>query len=151
MGQATDFLKIVALRSIEPNLTWEQFCQKPYLLLKAFAENFAVEGKFLDNLPAILFSSETPQAADRSKIWIKTSKPYGIGVFIDGAYQMDWGMSNLQANVPFLANPNDVDPNIQGLGIMSDEDITQFGIPQTTVGAGTRYRWYMFKPGEITG
>lgn len=149
-GQITDFLKLIPLQDIEPELTWEDFCQNPYLLLKAFATYFAVEGKFLQNLPLMILSSTVPSAADRSKIWIKTSKPYAIGIFADGSYQMDYGPSSLRINVPFLANPLEIDPQIQGLIQMSDEDVTQFGIPQTTASAGTRYRWYIFQPGEIT-
>lgn len=148
MGQATDFLKLIPLNDIEPNLTWEQFCQKPYLLLKAFAENFAVEGKFLQNLPSIIFSGETPQAADRSKIWIKTTAPYAIGVFLNGLYQMQY--FNYQINVPFLADKILLDQNpVQGVNIISPEKLTEMGIADTTGSDTTRWRWYLFDPGDI--
>lgn len=146
---ATDFIKIIPLQQTEPNLTWEMFCQSPYKLLQAFTQYFAVEGKFLENLPAIIFSATTPGAPDRSKIWIKTSNPYAIGLFLDGQYRMDYGPSQLQVNIPFLADPNTVDATIQGLGQMSDDDVTSFGIPQTVTTATSRWRWYIFKPGDI--
>lgn len=142
------FLKLVALEGIEPLKTWETFCESPDALFKEFASRFAVDAGDL-NTVSIIKSTNIPGPENRSKLWIKTSWPYGIGVAIGGVYQMDWGLSGYPANTPFLhAEITDI-PGPELIKI-PDSDLVSYGITNTVPGAEDRMFWYLFTPPEIS-
>ena len=147
MDSVSTFLRLIPLNPIEPFLSWEDYCENPSMLLAKFAELYGVEAKFLSDIPSISISGDVPPPEDRSKIWIKTSKPYGIGLMIEGKYQMDYGMNGIPVNTPFLHK----DFNVLFLGLrkLTSQEITDFGLTDTVAGAKKRMAWYIFEPGDL--
>lgn len=147
------FLKLIALKAIDPNLTWENFCESPIKLFEGFTEHFGVEAKFLDNLPQVIVTAKTPSANDRSKLWIKTSWPYAIGVFIDGEYKFDYGLSGFPVGIPFLYLFTPAVPIPAGVEEISAADLVLFGMTNTNTDitvATKRKKWYIFQPETVT-
>lgn len=142
------FLRLVLLNVKEPFLKWEDFCTDPKSLFEAFSQYYAVEAKFLENIPSIIISEDVPTPEDRSKIWIKTSAPYGIGILIEGEYQMDYGMQGYPVGTPFLHSS--ISPLIEGLTKLTSQEITDYGLTDTVSGAKKRMSWYLFIPPTIS-
>ena len=144
------FLPIVEVIPIEPNLTWEEFCSDPLKLFKSFSEHFAVEAKILQSSTPTYSSPDTPPPEERSKLWIKTSWPYGIGYLIGGEYQMDYGMSKYPVGIPFLERDINLTPAKDYITKMNADEIQQGGLWATGSSGVNKYNWYIFQPPTIT-
>lgn len=146
------FFRLTMLKPIEPNLTWEEFCRSPMLLFSKFADMYIVDASELKSDVQILKSATIPPADSRTAVWIKTSWPYAIGVFTDGKYQMDYGLSGYPVNTPFLKRDKDmVAPYKEHVSKLTDVEIANFGIQNTTGNHEDHMSWYMFQPPAITG
>lgn len=144
------FLRLTPLKPIDPAVKWEDYCTDPMLLFKAFSSFFVVDATELKSTIPLIRSSTRPSADQRNAIWIKTSWPYGIGVFIDGAYQMDWGLSGYPENQPFLMKPADIGATLPGnVTKLSDAQITEFGLTKTTGEHANKMEWYLFTPADV--
>jgi len=143
------FLPIVPIDGIEPEYTWEDYCQDPAKFLREFANNFTVKATALAGNSSLYQSQDIPPVTERDKIWVKTSWPYGIGIFIDGQYQMDYGASGMVPNTPFLSPLSRFTPNPGNVNLMSDQQIADYGMQNTSGNPATRMRWWIFEPEAI--
>jgi hypothetical protein len=144
------FLKLTTLKPIEPKLTWEEFCSDPMLLFKAFADIYIVDASELKSNVQIIKSATTPPAGSRTAIWVKTSWPYAIGVFVDGKYQMNYGMTGYPVDIPFLKKDKDMLPPLKAyVSKLTDNEIAAYGFQNTTGSDPEHMSWYMFSPPPI--
>lgn len=137
--------KVEVLEGVEPIDSWSSLCKTPQILLTEIAKRLVAVGSFID--ANVIASDKVPVASDRRKIWIKTSWPYGIGVVIGGSYQMDYGMTGMVPFTPFLHA--EFDPTPGNVRMLSDTEINNFGITNTSSDAPNRMRWYIFEPVQI--
>lgn len=136
--------------SIEPILSWGELCKNPSILIAELAKRFFVSIDKDQIFENIIISSTIPSSDNRSKVWIKTSWPYGIGIIADGEYKMDYGMSGFPVNIPFLHKEIVTKPAyVEQIGSIT---MKEYGIEdfQTKEGASKRMLWYMFNPPRIT-
>lgn len=142
-------LPISVLKDIEPEAKWPQMCNDPNIFFNEIAKRLFV--KIDTNLLAenVVISGTIPQSVDRGKIWFKTSWPYAIGFLANGEYQMDYGVTGLPKNIPFLHKAFDPTPaHVKQLG---DIELDQYGMKelQTKSTAKKRMYWYIFEPPAI--
>lgn len=97
-------------------------------------------------------SDKVPGAGDRTKIWIKTSWPFGIGVLIEGQYQMDYGMSQYPVRIPFLKLESEMTTLRDRVRKLSTEEIEAFGLPKLQTGTDVTnpVAYYIFEPNPIS-
>lgn len=119
----------------------ELFAGSPAKLLSFIIDNLIIEGTIDDKFIA---SDEKPQGADKIKLWIKTSWPYGIGKLLDGEWGMDFGMCGYPVNTPFLHKK--ITTLKEGLRELTSTELTDYGISETSVDAKNRMFWYLFEP-----
>lgn len=119
-------------------------------LLKALSEHFAVDAGPTVQNRQFIFTNNVPGPEDRDKVWVKLTEPYAVGYFINGEYQMDYGMMGFPVNSPFLYDPAIVERNIEGLQEISGTQLIKYGITDTKSGADERLHWFIFKPSPIS-
>jgi hypothetical protein len=146
---ATDLLlQLVALEPKEPNLTWEDLCSDPMKLFEEFARRFVVNGNDLKSVVGVVRNDNIPEPKDRGRIWVKTSWPYAIGVLIDGGWKMDWGLSGYPANTPFLWKESEMDPVPGFIHKLTSDEITNYGLTNTSGSHEDKLSWWIFEPEE---
>lgn len=150
MASTDLFLELTPLEPKEPNITWEDLCSDPMKLFKEFARRYIVNANSLKSSTAAIKSDNIPEPVDRGKIWIKTSWPYAIGVVIDGTYKMDWGLSGYPANMPFLWKESKMSPVPGNIHKLTTDEITAFGIVDTTGTDPEKLSWFIFEPVDPT-
>lgn len=133
----------------EPIPSWDNLCRNPDVFLTEIATRLVAFGSF--DPDSIIISENVPSSSDRTKIWIKTSFPYGIGFLIEGSYKMDYGLSGLPVKVPFLALATDerLDPLPARTRILSSSEISDYGIPKISDKATNPMSWFIFEPLDI--
>lgn len=80
----------------EAQKSWEDITT-PYQLLLYIAQFLSVNLQELSTLDEIVNGESPP--SDKTKIWIKTSDPIGIGLPVAGSYKMIY---QYPVNIPFL-------------------------------------------------
>ena len=88
-----------------------------------------------DTLKEVIFKADTPDETDRDKIWVKTSIPYAIGVFVSGEYRMFyqgtvgvWGLTNLNPLPPGYREATGAELALQ-----------------PTIPVGSTFKWVIFE------
>lgn len=140
--------KLEVKKGVEPIDSWKSLCKDPTTFLKEIADRLVLSQDL--DIDKVIVSDNVPSPADRGKLWVKTSWPYALGVMIDGSFRMDYGLSGFPVNTPFLALPSIMEPLKGNVAKLSDTDITNYGLTNTTVGASNRLRYYIFSPLEVT-
>src|SRR5687768_16865658 len=92
--------KVEATNSDNPWPTWSSVARNVESFIREIASRLVVEADEISD--TVVQSDKVPSAKDRLKIWVKTSWPFGIGVLIEGGYQMDYGLSGYPVRIPFL-------------------------------------------------
>lgn len=146
MASSDSFLALVPLSPKEPNLTWEEVCSDPMKLFEEFARRFVVDAKSFKSLVLAVKNDNVPEPSDRSKIWIKTSWPYGIGIVIDGTYKMDWGLSEYPVDTPFLRKESDMEPLKEFVRQLTSDEIANYGLTNTSGSHKDKMKWFIFEP-----
>lgn len=139
-------LKLSVLKGIEPSDTWQSLCKSPASFLQEIADRLGAE--FSAVIGDVVLSSSPPDISLRDKVWIKTSPPYAIGKMIGGSYQMDYGMSGFNPNIPFQAKK--FDPMPEGVRQLSSSEVKEFGLYDANDEKATKkMNWYIFEPLDI--
>lgn len=141
--------QIDVLKDPELAPEWPQMCNDPLVFLKEIAKRLFVSidpNRISDNT---IISPSIPGAGDRSKLWIKTSWPYGVGFIANGEYQMDYGASGYPVGIPFLHQS--ISPKPAYVTELGDLKLKEFGMEemQTKTTATKRMFWYIFEPPAI--
>lgn len=132
----------------EPIKDWASLCKDPDTFLKEVANRLVAKGSYTPD--GIIISDTVPSTANRRKLWIKTSQPYGIGFVVEGSYKMDYGMSGMVPDTPFLRVKTLMDPLPNNVRTISDSEATTLGLPKLQGDIATRQvAWYIFEPAEI--
>lgn len=145
MANNEQTLRIEEINGIEPIPSWGSLCKTPQTLLTEIAKRLVAVGTLQDT--NLIISDKVPTSKERRKIWIKTSWPYGIGYVIEGSYQMDYGMTGLPVNIPFLHT--EFQNTLGFVRILSSSELEGYGIADTNTSAPNRMRWYIFQPPQI--
>lgn len=143
-----NFLQLLKRPGVEPITSWDSVCKDPDSLVDAILERTYIEKE--ENFDNIVFSDKVPGASERSKIWFKTSWPYAFGKVMDGAYQMDYGMSQYPVGIPFVSKT--IDPLREGLRELSSAEVKEYGMRTLKTEDGevvTTAKYYIFEPPEI--
>jgi hypothetical protein len=141
--------QVEVLKDIELSSSWPQMCNDPLVFLKEIARRLFVPidtDKISEN---IIISPNIPSAENRSKLWVKTSWPYGVGFIANGEYQMDYGASGYPVGIPFLRQS--ISPKPAYVTELGDLKLKEFGMEdmQTKTTASKRMLWYIFEPPAI--
>lgn len=132
----------------EPIPNWQSLCGSPEAFLTEVASRMVAVGEF--NSDSIIISDTIPSTSNRRKIWIKTSFPYGIGYVIEGSYKMDYGMSGMPVNIPFIRQKTLMDPMPGSTRRITDSEATNLGLPKLQGEEANRsVSYYIFEPAEI--
>lgn len=141
--------KIVVKKGLEPIESWSSLVRNPNSFLEEVASRLMLSWDI--DPESVVISDKVPDSSDRTKIWIKTSWPYGIGKIIDGNYQMDYGMSGYMPNIPFQAASSVMEPLKGNVRKLSDNEVKAFGLYSAPEEKATsKMSWYIFEPKEIT-
>lgn len=140
-------LSLIQNNDIEIPSSFKRVCDEPKSLLAFIARYLFIE------LPSevkslFVISEKTPHGEDRSKIWIKTSFPYGIGKMIDGEWKMDYGLSGYPVGMPFIHSS--ISPLLEGMRELSNADITNYGLPPLSSSSSEKMYWYMIDKPDLT-
>ena len=133
------------INEIEINDSFKGLCEGPKQLLTCILEHIIFESDIETN---VIIKDSIPNGIEKRSLWVKNSWPYGIGMLIDGEYRMDYGMSGYPVNIPFLHST--ISPIPEGLRQLSDGDLADYGIANTTTTAYNRLFWYLFEPPSLT-
>jgi hypothetical protein len=71
----------------EKTLCWGDF-PSPEMFLKWLQSRMFISGESITSSNNVVSQHQKPGAADAANLWVKTSKPVGIGYFIDGEWEM---------------------------------------------------------------
>ncbi len=145
MPEEINIQKLVVKKGLEPISSWESLFKDPESFFEEVARRLALSYEI--DFKGIVISDKPPASIDRSKLWVKTSWPYGVGKIIGGSYQMDYGMSGFNPNIPFQALE---DPLKEKVRKLSDAEIKEYGLYRADeTKAISRLDWYIFEPDEI--
>jgi hypothetical protein len=141
--------KIVVKNDIEPIPSWNSLCKDPTTFISEIASRLALSYDLV--FESIVISEKVPEPSDRSKLWVKTSWPYGVGKLIEGKFQMDYGMSGMLPNIPFQASADLFEPARDFVRKLSDVEVRDFGLYSAdSAKAINKMSWYIFEPNEIS-
>lgn len=78
------------LQSVTPDeaLDMCDITRDPVSLLTFLVRHLGVDGGTVSDASAVVSSASEPGAADRDKVWLKTSSPPGVGVFANGVWNI---------------------------------------------------------------
>lgn len=145
MAEKSNIQKIIVKKDIEPVESWESLFKDPQSFFEEVASRLMLSYDIDFN--GVVISDKKPTTADRGKIWVKTSWPYAIGKLIGGSWQMDYGMSGFNPNIPFQALTDPLKDKVRKL---SDTEIKEYGLYRADKEkAANRLDWYIFEPGDI--
>lgn len=132
----------------EPIPDWTSLCRNPETFMNEVAARLLAVGNFSPD--SIIISPTVPSNTNRLKIWIKTSFPYGIGYVIEGSYKMDYGMSGMPVDIPFIRKKTLMSPMPGNTRRITDAEATTMGLPKLQGEDATReVSYYIFEPAEI--
>ena len=142
--------QVEVLKDVELSSSWPQMCNDPLVFLKEIARRLFVPidtDKISEN---IIISPNIPSAENRSKLWVKTSWPYGVGFLANGEYQMDYGASGFPVKIPFLHK--NILPKPAYVTEVGTLKLKEFGMEsmETNSEAPNRMFWYIFEPPRIS-
>lgn len=142
-------LEIKVSQDIEPYTQWPDICRSPNTFFIEIAKRLFVDVDVSQIGSNIVISPTIPLSKDRSKVWVKTSWPYGFGIVADGVYKMDYGMSGFPVSIPFLHKQFTVKPAyVEEIGSLA---LAEYGMKNIdTVDAKNRFLWYIFNPPVFT-
>jgi hypothetical protein len=141
--------KIIVKNDAEPITSWNSLCKDPTTFISELASRLALSYDIISD--SIVISEKVPEPSDRSKLWVKTSWPYGVGKLIEGKFQMDYGMSGMLPNIPFQASATLFEPARDFVRKLSDVEVRDFGLYSADVTKATKkLSWYIFEPNEIS-
>ncbi len=140
--------RLIVKNDAEPISSWASLCKDPTTFLSEIASRLALSYDIV--FESIVISEKVPEPSDRSKLWVKTSWPYGVGKLIEGKFQMDYGMSGMMPNIPFQANDETFQVR-DYVRKLSDEEVRNYGLyAADKEKAKNRMSWYIFEPREIS-
>lgn len=103
--------------------------ESPETLLAKLVQHLVVPADKINKKSFFVYSPAQPGAEDQSKIWIKTSAPYGIGFFAGGlwnvAYSIPPGLISIQST------GQDLPPGYRAL---TDQEIEAIGLEPLKLG-----------------
>ena len=119
-------------------------------MLKEISTRLHVKVEGSSNTDNFYISETKPPPDKRSSIWVKTSFPFGIGIIADGMWAMDYGLSGYNSGQIFLFNYKAAQGIIPGgVRLLTEDEITEYGITDTNNEKADRLRWAIFEPGDI--
>ena len=144
------------LLSLIQNLSKEldQKCIDPKMsldsLIKEILSRVSVKLEGEMNNGLIYISDSKPPPDKKGVIWIKTSEPYGIGIVVNGVWNIDYGLSGRNDGEVFLFNYQLAGGIIPaGVRLLNDTEIEEFGLTDTDGEKEKRLRWAIFAPEKI--
>ena len=143
-------LPISVTQGIEPLEDWSHISTPEQLLAEISKRLFV---KAVIDSDSVVISDKVPTSGDRSKIWIKTSKPYGIGKLIEGSYKMLY-FNGHPVGTPFLASDSFMSPLTENVRKLSEQEVIDYGLPklqnEDKDKVKNRHSYYIFEPKEIS-
>jgi len=136
-------IPLQVIDSIEIDDDWKDVCDKKHLL--SFIAKYLIGTIDQSKLDKVIISDEKPRGADKSKIWVKTSWPFGLGFLANGEWQIIY--TDYPQNTPFLSK--EIYPLRDFLRKLSSDDLVAYGITDTKPDAKDRMYWYIFEPEPI--
>lgn len=134
-------LKLLRVRNPEPERRWEEM-PTPDEVLTWMLSHLAVDARALKPFAGVIVSGSVPLKENRGKLWVKTSEPVGVGVFVNGQWQMTY---KYPPNTAFLwtQGANKI-PATGYIFQLSEAEVTELGLP--AIAEGKTGIWVEFRP-----